>query len=139
MPETRGIAVLEDWEVTVVDQRLQEFTGSVDGVRAAVVASVDGFALAHSATDQSSGERLAAMTSAMLALATAVGRELTLGTMEVLMLEASEGKVLMQSIPLSRGSLLLMAACGQRSVIGHVLWSARECGRKIQADLSVTA
>ncbi|PCO29929.1 hypothetical protein, partial [Escherichia coli] len=52
-----------------------------------------------------------------------VGRELALGTMEVLLLEASEGKVLMQSIPLPRGSLLLMAACGQRSVIGHVLWS----------------
>lgn len=128
--------MLEDWEVTAVDARLREFTESVDGVRAAVVASVDGFVLAQSATQQSSGERLAAMTSAMLALASAVGRELSLGTMDVLMLEASEGKVLMQSIPLSRGSLLLMAACGQRSVIGHVLWSARECGRKIQAELS---
>ncbi|MBD9536956.1 roadblock/LC7 domain-containing protein [Stenotrophomonas sp. ATCM1_4] len=136
MGEPRGVAVLEDWEVTAVDARLREFTESVDGVRAAVVASVDGFALAQSATQQSSGERLAAMTSAMLALASAVGRELSLGTMEVLMLEASEGKVLMQSIPLARGSLLLMAACGQRSVIGHVLWSARECGRKIQAELS---
>ncbi|MEA5667617.1 roadblock/LC7 domain-containing protein, partial [Stenotrophomonas sp. MH1] len=118
MGEPRGVAVLEDWEVTAVDARLREFTESVDGVRAAVVASVDGFALAQSATQQSSGERLAAMTSAMLALASAVGRELSLGTMEVLMLEASEGKVLMQSIPLARGSLLLMAACGQRSVIG---------------------
>lgn len=138
MGEPRGIAVLEDWEVTAVDARLREFTESVDGVRAAVVASVDGFVLAQSATQQSSGERLAAMTSAMLALASAVGRELSLGTMDVLMLEASEGKVLMQSIPLSRGSLLLMAACGQRSVIGHVLWSARECGRKIQAELSAS-
>ena len=72
MPEARGIAVLEDWEIAVVSTRLQEFTASVDGVRAAVVASVDGFALAHSATEQTSGERLAAMTSAMLALATAV-------------------------------------------------------------------
>lgn len=127
--------MLEDWEVVAVDRKLQEFAESVDGVRAAVVASVDGFALAQASTDPSSGERLAAMTSAMLALASAVGRELSLGSMEILMLEASEGKVLMQSIPLSRGSLLLMAACGQRSVIGHVLWSARECGRKIQAEL----
>ncbi len=128
--------MLEDWEVTLVEQKLQEFTESVDGVSAVVIASVDGFALAQAATHVSSGERLAAMTSAMLALASAVGRELSLGTMEVLMLEASEGKVLMQSVVLPRGSLLLMAACGQRSVIGHVLWSARECGRKIQAELA---
>lgn len=130
------MALLEDWEIKAIDVRLQEFADSVDGVRAAVVASVDGFVLAQVATQSSSGERLAAMTSAMLALASAVGRELALGTLDVLMLEASEGKVLMQSIPLPRGSLLLMAACGQRSVIGHVLWSARECGRKIQVELS---
>ncbi|MGE8224531.1 MAG: roadblock/LC7 domain-containing protein [Stenotrophomonas sp.] len=136
MSEAKGMALLEDWEIKAIDIRLQEFADSVDGVRAAVVASVDGFVLAQAATQSSSGERLAAMTSAMLALASAVGRELALGTLDVLMLEASEGKVLMQSIPLPRGSLLLMAACGQRSVIGHVLWSARECGRKIQAELS---
>lgn len=136
MSEAKGGVVLEDWEVELVNRRLQEFSATVEGVRAAVVASVDGFALAQSATQSSSGERLAAMTSAMLALASAVGRELSLGTLDVLMLDASEGKVLMQSIPLARGSLLLMAACGQRSVIGHVLWSARECGRKIQAELS---
>ncbi len=128
--------MLEDWEVTLVERKLQEFSESVDGVSAVVIASVDGFALAQAATHASSGERLAAMTSAMLALASAVGRELSLGTMDVLMLEASEGKVLMQSVTLPRGSLLLMAACGQRSVIGHVLWSARECGRKIQAELA---
>ncbi|MNM91754.1 Roadblock/LC7 domain protein [compost metagenome] len=136
MSETGRNAVLEDWEVTLVERKLQEFTESVDGVSAVVIASVDGFALAQAATQPSSGERLAAMTSAMLALASAVGRELSLGSMEVLMLEASEGKVLMQSVTLPRGSLLLMAACGQRSVIGHVLWSARECGRKIQAELT---
>ena len=46
MAEAKAIALLEDWEVAAIDQRLQEFTGSVDGVRAAVVASVDGFVLA---------------------------------------------------------------------------------------------
>lgn len=39
------------------------------------------------------------MTSAMLALAAAVGRELSLGELEVLMLEAGEGKVLMLALP----------------------------------------
>lgn len=127
--------VLEDWEVIVVERLLQEFSDSVDGVRTAVIASVDGFALAQSSGHTASGERLAAMTSAMLALAGAVGRELSLGQLQVLMLEASDGKVLMLSIQMERGSLLLMAACDQRSVIGNVLWSARECGRKVLAEL----
>ena len=127
--------LLEDWETEVVERYLQQFIGSVEGVRAAVVSSVDGFSLAQAAGHQAGAERLAAMTSAMLALATAVGRELALGKLEVLMLDASEGKVLMLSVPMERGPLLLMAACEQRSVIGNVLWSAKECGRKLLIEL----
>lgn len=115
---------------------LQQYVGSVGGVRAAVLASVDGFALAEVAGRERSGQRLAAMTSAMLALAGAVGRELELGGLQVLMLEAEHGKVLMLALATSGAPLLLMSACDQRSVIGNVLWSARECGQKVLAELA---
>ena len=119
-----------------VTDLLQQYVSNVDGVRAVVLASVDGFALAEVAGKDRSGQRLAAMTSAMLALAGAVGRELELGDLKVLMLEALNGKVLMLSLNAGQTSVLLMAACDQRSVIGNVLWSARECGQKILAELS---
>jgi predicted regulator of Ras-like GTPase activity (Roadblock/LC7/MglB family) len=107
----------------------------VEGVRTVVLASVDGFALV-SAGAEGRGERLAAMTSAMLALAAAVGRELVLGDLQTLMLEAAGGKVLMLAIQAEgRAPLLLMAACDQRSVIGQVLWQSRECGQAILAEL----
>jgi len=93
---------------------LQDLRQRVEGVRTVVLASVDGFALV-SAGAEGRGERLAAMTSAMLALAAAVGRELVLGDLQT--------------------PLLLMAACDQRSVIGQVLWQSRECGQAILAEL----
>lgn len=119
----------------VVQQHLQQFAGGIPGIKNAVIASVDGFAIAQVTQQDSQAERLAAMTSSMLGLAAAIGRELSLGVLEVLMVEADEGKVLMLSIPVPRQPLLLMAACNQRSVIGNVLWSARECGQKILRDL----
>lgn len=119
-----------------VTDLLQQYVSNVDGVRAVVLASVDGFALAEVAGKDRSGQRLAAMTSAMLALAGAVGKELELGSLQVLMLEAEFGKVLMLSLSAGSSVYLLMAACDQRSVIGNVLWSARECGQKILAELS---
>jgi uncharacterized protein len=119
-----------------VTDLLQQYVSNVDGVRAVVLASVDGFALAEVAGKDRSGQRLAAMTSAMLALAGAVGKELELGSLQVLMLEAEFGKVLMLSLSAGSSAFLLMAACDQRSVIGNVLWSARECGQKILAELS---
>ena len=124
-----------DRERANVERRLRAFSDSVDGVRAAVVASVDGFALAQSDAASANGARLAAMTSAMLALAAAIGRELSLGQLGVLMLESEGGKVLMLSLRTNGTPLLLMAACDQRSVIGNVLWSAKECGRNILAEL----
>lgn len=119
-----------------VSELLQQYVSSIDGVRAVVLASVDGFALAEVAGNDNRGQRLAAMTSAMLALAGAVGKELEMGSLQVLMLEALNGKVLMLSLDTGKSPLLLMAACDQRSVIGNVLWRARECGQNVLTTLA---
>ncbi|SEM23503.1 hypothetical protein SAMN05428989_3450 [Pseudoxanthomonas sp. GM95] len=115
--------------------QLQAFAEEVGGVRCAVVSSVDGFALAVANGEPGSGERLAAMTSSMLALAAAVGRELALGHLESLLAEASEGKVVMLAIP-APTPLLLMAACERRILTGNVLWAARACSQRMAQDLS---
>ena len=126
--------VLVDRE-DIIRESLQAFVDGAMGVKVAVVASVDGFALMQVPEQASNGERLAAMTSAMLGLAGAVGRELALGELEMLMLEAGEGKVIMMSIPVAAPPLLLMAACDKRTVAGGVLWRAKECGQRIAAEL----
>ncbi len=117
-------------------QHLTRFAGDINGVRSVVLATVDGFAMVPAAGSHGNGERLAAMTSAMLALAAAVGRELAMGELETLMLEAGEGKVLMLALPCTPVPLLLMTACDSRCVIGNVLWNARKAGRDIMAELS---
>lgn len=117
-------------------KHLNAFVDEIDGVRSVVLATVDGFALLPAAGTHGNGERLAAMTSAMLALAAAVGRELALGELETLMLEAGDGKVLMLALPCTPAPLLLMTACDSRCVVGKVLWSAKNCGRNIMAELS---
>lgn len=105
------------------------------GLGSAVLASVDGFALAQASAEAGNGDHLAAMTSAMLGLAGAVSRELKLGAMDVLILEAVAGKVLMLRLDATPAPLLLMAACDRDCLTGNVLWSAKECGRKILAEL----
>lgn len=141
--DKRGVSVAKHDSLPGVDalvlssmqQHLQQFASAIPGIKSAVIASVDGFAIAQVTGRENQADRLAAMTSSMLALGAAIGRELSLGTLEVLIIEAGDGKVLMLSIPAPQRPLLLMAACNQRSVIGNVLWSARECGQKILRDL----
>lgn len=134
---TTHAAMMDQPSQVRVTAHLQEWSRTI-GLRAAVLSSVDGFAQAQSGTETAHGERLAAMTSAMLGLAGAVGRELKLGVMEVLILEAGQGKVLMLHLPARPAPLLLMAACDRDRLTGNVLWSAKECGQKILAELGGT-
>lgn len=137
MAEVRArLEPLSAADLDAVQAHLDRFTSAIAGIRTAVVASVDGFAVAQSCNLGNSSDRLAAMTSSMLALAKAVSRELLIGDLEVLMMEAADGKVLMLSIPLPVRPLLLMASCSRRCVIGNVLWNARECSRHIHQTLS---
>ncbi|WP_312707723.1 roadblock/LC7 domain-containing protein [Stenotrophomonas sp.] len=136
MPDGRDVHPVDARQREALGCHLRAFCNDIDGVRSVVLASVDGFAVVPGAGTHGNGERLAAMTSAMLALAGAVGRELALGELEVLMLEAGGGKVLMLALPSQPAPLLLMTACDQRCVVGKVLWRAKECGRNIVAELS---
>lgn len=117
-----------------VDAHLTTLVHDVDGLMGVVVASLDGFALAQVGREEETVSRLAAMTSSMLALAEALGRELAIGSPGALILEASHGKVLMLTIPVQPPQLL-MAACDQTSAMGQVLWHAKQCVRRLAATL----
>ncbi|MGV6490261.1 roadblock/LC7 domain-containing protein [Stenotrophomonas rhizophila] len=113
-----------------LDRHLTTLVADVTGVHGAVVASMDGFALAQRGGQAGTVDRLAAMTSSMLALATALGRELAIGALETLILDAERGSVLMLAVPGEPPSLL-MVACDDACVMGTVLWHARRCVRGI--------
>jgi predicted regulator of Ras-like GTPase activity (Roadblock/LC7/MglB family) len=117
-----------------LDVHLSALVAAVDGVSGVVVASLDGFALAQVGRADGAAERLAAMTSSMLGLANALGRELDIGVLDTLLLDAEHGKVLMLTIP-AQPTRLLMAACNQDCVMGQILWHAKQCVRAIAAAM----
>lgn len=109
---------------------LDALARDVTGIQALVVASTDGFALAQAGPQGHVADRLAAMTSSMLGLASALGRELHFGELDTLILDAADGKVLMLAIP-GKQPRLLMTACDHSCVIGNVLWHAKQCVRAL--------
>lgn len=112
--------------------RLNVLMAAVDGVIGVVVASVDGFPLAYAGRAEGSEKRLAAMSSSMLGLATALSRELGSGQLDALSMEADDGKVLMLMVP-GQTPRVLMVTCNRLCVMGQVLWHARQCVGAIAA------
>lgn len=113
-----------------VASALRTLARDVAGIQAIVVASTDGFALAQDGPQGHTADRLAAMTSSMLGLAGALGRELRFGELDTLILDAVHGKVLMLAVP-GAEPRLLMTACDHSCVIGNVLWHAKQCVRSV--------
>lgn len=97
------------------------------GVLAAQVCSVDGFEVAAVQRDEESRRRLAAMCSSIHALGCALVQEVSLGSYENLVLEGSQGKVLMMSVPNSDGSLLLTAIASAEALFGHFHYACKAC------------
>lgn len=113
--------------------RLKDLMAAVDGVVGVVLASVDGFPLAFAGRAEGSEKRLAAMSSSMLGLATALSRELGAGHLDALSVEADDGKVLMLMVP-GQTPRVLMVTCNRLCVMGQVLWHARQCVSAIAAS-----
>lgn len=102
------------------------------GIRLCVIASADGFVMAEVNERGESGERLAAMSSSMVGLASAISEELSFGELDTLVMDSAMGKVIMLSAPTAKQDLALLASCTNDVTIGQVLYNAKSSVKQIK-------
>lgn len=111
---------------------LKRLSVRTPGIVAAQVCTIDGFEIAGMDANVESQRRLAAMVSAIHALGAAIVTESRLGECTNLILEATEGKTLMMSIPGSSGRLLLAAIGAKDLLFGHFHAACKSCCEEIR-------
>ncbi len=82
---------------SAIQNVLQEFVTSVGNIQGVSIMSPDGLALASSLPPGMEEDRVAAMSAAMLALGERIGRELSRGTIERILIEGDKGFALVSS------------------------------------------
>lgn len=101
-----------------------EQSAKLPGLRVALLSTPDGFEIAsRQAQGEQNSERLAAMTSSLMAMARAVGREVNYSGCNRLIFEAEHGVVIVQAVPATFPSLLCLVL-DPDTVLGTALWSA---------------
>jgi len=105
-------------------------------VLGALISTVDGFEIAAQVRATTSIKKLAAMTSSLLALAEATSQEGEVGNCIDVVIEASEGMVLMMDVPNDNRKLLLTVLCNKAATLGSVLWAARNTRTAIASDMN---
>ena len=115
---------------------LKKLWARMPGILAAQVCTVDGFEVAALEADTQSQRRLAAMVSSIHALGSAIVTETQLGVYTNLVLEASEGKALMMSVPGFSGQLLLAAIGSREPLFGHFHAACKACCEELRVLIS---
>ncbi|MEO8058746.1 MAG: roadblock/LC7 domain-containing protein [Burkholderiales bacterium] len=95
----------------------------LDGARAVVIATSDGFDLAHAARVVIEPARLAAMVSSFAALGDAASRETGIGTPRCLVIESTQGRLVVRCIEMLGVSLVVVVLTDTSMLLGRV-WNA---------------
>lgn len=100
----------------------QKLVDELAGVRAAVVATADGFEVAYAVTGDANPARVAAMTSSIVAIGGVVAEEADLGRRESLILLTDSGFAVFQSVHRRDSELVigvLAQNCGVPALVSY--------------------
>ncbi len=98
----------------------------LSGVKALVIASVDGFAVASRASLDIDANKVAAMASSFSALGVVVAEESHMGAKKTVTLEVANGYVILLDIARSDYPMVLSITAGEDAILAQVLYLARE-------------
>ncbi len=103
-----------------MNQKLASFVSEVPGLEVAALVSFDGLIVASSFPKKDAREdRIAAMSSALLSIASVIADELRRGKFERAMIEGTRGSVIL--LP-AGDDFLLVAVCSAEARLGMLLY-----------------
>jgi predicted regulator of Ras-like GTPase activity (Roadblock/LC7/MglB family) len=112
-----------------LDAVLNEFERNVPHVQASAVVSIDGLVIASRLPKQVEEDRVGAMGAAILSISTRSGYELDLGDMERVLIEGTNGFLLIRSI----GNVAILVVLIEKKVrLGLLFYECRQCVEKLK-------
>lgn len=123
-------------EATFCERELGELIRTSSAVEIALIASGDGFEVAHATRGRPvDAARVSGLASSILALGRAMARELDLKTSRWAVMEADAGLVLLFVMPCQRADLLLAAVASKDTTLGMCLVDVRRCAEEVARRL----
>jgi len=117
-------------------EALDALIARCDGVSAAMLAFRDGRPYVERVRTRADHGKFAAMSSSLVALGQSVLRELDAGTLDHVLVEGTDGKFVVSSIPGSGGLLIIAVLARRDARLGLVLGHAKSCALAVSSAIS---
>ncbi|MDH0897132.1 MULTISPECIES: hypothetical protein [unclassified Pseudomonas] len=115
------------------EQALDELMTALGGLNAAVIATSDGFEVAARARFGLEVTKLAAMACSLSALGAMAGEESSVGLQQSLIIEASEGYVVIIDVPHPRFPMILNLVAEREETLGQLIYQAKRMATRLAA------
>lgn len=114
---------------------LERLMADVPSVKAAVVATADGFEVTSAQSNGNlAASRLSALASSLLALGQAALRELAMNGSGSILIENEMGKIMLIDVRRNRIPVVLCVVADGDAITGKVLWAAKQCATGLASD-----
>jgi uncharacterized protein len=117
---------------------LRQLVAGTHGVESACLVTGDGFEITSALREGVSASKLAAMTSSMHALGSAISIELKMKECRSVIIDSESGTIVMVRLPATQAEMMLAVTCGKTGTVGGVLFAAKQHARGI-SDWLLTA
>jgi predicted regulator of Ras-like GTPase activity (Roadblock/LC7/MglB family) len=104
----------------LAERAAQALLSSIDGSIAVVIATADGFDVARAGSVSIDASRLAAMMSSLSALGEAASKESGIGSLSCLVVECTEGRLVVRCVQFQGHSLVFVVLTGGNVLLGMV-------------------
>jgi hypothetical protein len=104
----------------------------IDGSLAILIATIDGFDLAHAGRRDIEPARLAAMVSSLAALGDAASRETAIGAPRCLVIDSTQGRLMVRCMEVN-GLSLVVTVLTDKSVLLGMVWNRLAAAEHLMA------
>lgn len=112
--------------VELAGLKTREAVESGVGISAAVLATIDGFAVAHALTDAKDAARIAALASSISSIGSVATQEAGLGRCTNVILNTDQGFAVVRQFQHSQQELVLIAVADHSALLAQVMYKANE-------------
>ena len=112
--------------LSLAARKTREAVESGAGITAAVLATVDGFAVAHALADAKDADRIAALASSISSIGSVATQEAGLGRCTNVILNTETGFAIVRQLQYAKQELVLIAVADHSAMLAQVMYKSNE-------------
>jgi len=116
-----------------IEEKLRELKAAVPNVEESAVISLDGLVMASRFRSDVSGERVAAMSSALLSIAERINEELGRGKFQRALVTGSDGFIVLNP---AGSDALIACICSKEAKLGMVFYELDRLSKELEEIIS---